>query len=239
MLASPVRGGLFALALFALAAQPLCAAEQTAGDAKLDPAVQAYIEKTKAEKEAAQEALIVANRSRLMGEPGTQTFGNPRGDVTIVEFFDYQCGYCKADEPLLESVMKQDPGIKLAIKEFPILGPMSLVAAKAALAVAAQGKYLAFHQALLAYKGRLDQGVIDDTAKSVGADVERMRKDMSDPATLVTMDDDFINAFNLARALRFFQTPVFIVGDKWLDSPRTEADFKNAVAEARAAAKKS
>lgn len=201
--------------------------------AKLSPEIQAYADRVKADKDAAQQALIVANRSRLMNEPGTQTFGNPQGDVTIVEFFDYQCGYCKADEPLLQQAMKDDPGIRLVIKEYPILGPMSLVAAKTSLAVALQGKYLPFHQALMAFRGHLDQSVIDQTAKDVGVDLDRLRKDQADPAIALATDEIIIGNFNLARALRFFQTPSFVVGTKFLDSPRTVDDFKKAIADAR------
>jgi protein-disulfide isomerase len=223
-----VRVGL-AVALSFAAALPAFADD--AAPATLDPAVQAYADKLQAEKDAIQQAAIIKAASRLTGDPGTQILGNPQGDVTIIEFFDYQCPYCKADEPAVEQLLKDDHGIRLILKEFPILSPASLVGAKAALAVVPQGKYQALHQALLAHKGHLDVAQIDDIAKDAGVDIERMHKDMLAP----DIADAIIGNLNLARALKITGTPGFIVGTKILSSPSSEDDFKKAVAEARAA----
>ncbi len=197
---------------------------------KRDSAVQACADKLQADKEAVQQAAIAKNQSRILGEPGTQVLGNPEGDVTIVEFFDYQCPYCKADEPALEALLREDHGVRLVVKEFPILGAPSLASVKAALGAAAQGKYEPFHQALLAHKGHLDTDQIDGIAKEAGVDIDRMHKD----AAASEVADAIIGNFNLARSLKITGTPGFIVGGKVLDSPRGEDDFKKAIAEARA-----
>ena len=116
------------------------------------------------------------------------------------------------------------------MKEFPILTPASLTATKAALASAKQGKYERFHLALMNYRGLLDDAAIFDTAKSVGLDVARLRKDMVSTAIL----EEIIANFNLARGLRLFQTPAFIVGTHILTGPSAEIDFPRAIAAARA-----
>jgi protein-disulfide isomerase len=179
---------------------------------------------------AAQEAAIAKAQSRIAGEPGTQVLGNPDGDVTIVEFFDYQCPYCKADEPAIEALLKEDHGVKLILKEFPILGAPSLAASKAALASAQQGRYPAFHDALLAHKGHLDIEQIDGIAMESGVDLDRLHKDETAPE----IADVIIGNLNLARSLKVTGTPGFIVGGKVLDSPRDAEDFTKAVAAARA-----
>ncbi len=137
--------------------------------------------------------------------------GIPRGDVAVVEFFDYTCPFCKAVEPRLEALLKADKNVKVILKEFPILTPASLIATKVALASVKQGKYAQFHLALMAYKGQLTDSVIFDTAKNVGLDVDRLRKDMAAPE----VTDEIIANFNLARSLRIFQTPGFIVGSSY------------------------
>jgi len=161
--------------------------------------------------------------------PTSPVLGNPRGDVVVIEFFDYACSYCKAVEPRLESLLGADHGVKLVLKEFPILTPESLIAAKAALASVKQGKYRQFHQALMAYKGPWQTTAIFDTAKAVGLNIDRLRKDMA--ASAVT--DEIIANFNLARSLRIFQTPGFVVGTHVLTEPSAQIDFPKVVAAAR------
>lgn len=160
---------------------------------------------------------------------GSAIIGNPRAQIAIIEFFDYTCAYCKAVEPRLEAMLKADKGVKLVLKEFPILTPQSLVAARAALAAVAQGKYAPFHQALMNYEGPLDEAAIFDTAKNAGLNVTRLRADMKAPH----IADEIIANFNLARSLRLFQTPSFIVGHHILTGPSAEIDFRKEVAAAR------
>jgi protein-disulfide isomerase len=219
------RAALLAVAL--IVAGPTRAADPE--PTKLEPAVQAYADKLQADKDAAQQAAIAKAESRITGDPGTQVLGNPNGDVTIVEFFDYQCPYCKADEPAVEQLLKDDPGVRLILKEFPILGVPSLAASKAALAAVPQGKYAPFHDALLAHKGHLDTDQIDGIATEAGVDLDRLHKDETAPE----IADSIIYSFNLARSLKITGTPGFVVGGKILSSPSSEEDFKKAVAEAR------
>ena len=179
----------------------------------------------------AADAVVAGKAEQLLRGPGTQVLGNPNGDVTIVEFFDYACPYCKALEPRLQALLKADKNVKLVIKEFPILTPNSLVATKVAFAAAKQGKYAAYHQAMMLRKGSLDEAAIFETARAVGLDEKRLRKDMTDPAIF----DAVYGSLNLARSLRIFGTPGFIVDNHIVTTPSAEIDFPKLVAQSRAA----
>jgi len=213
-----------ALAAGTMAAEP---AEQ----ARIDRAIEAYASKQKADAEKALDQAIAVRASALVDGPGSQVLGNPKGDVTVIEFFDYTCPFCKAAEPRLQQLVKDDKNVKLVAVEFPILQPASLVAAKASLASARQDKYAAFHQALIGFRGQLTEPVIFEVAKEVGLDVERLRKDMDAPE----IADAIIGNFNLARALRITTTPTFIIGNRMVTEPSATLDFARAVAAARAA----
>jgi protein-disulfide isomerase len=178
----------------------------------------------------ASDETVAQKATALLSDPSSPVIGNPHADVAVVEFFDYACPYCKAVEPRLEAMLRSDHGTKLVLKEFPILTPESMIATKAALASVKQGRYAQFHEALMAYKGPLQDSVIFDTAKNVGLDVSRLRKDMAAPE----ITDEIIANFNLARSLHIFQTPGFIVGNHILTGPSADIDFPKAVAAARA-----
>lgn len=169
----------------------------------------------------------------LTADPGAPFIGNPHGDVTIVEFFDYTCPYCKAVEPRLAALVERDRRIKLVLKEYPILQPVSLVATRAALASAKQGKYRAFHQAMMRFEGQLTDADVFDMAKAAGLDMARLKRDMVAPG----VSDQIISVFNQARAIRVFQTPAFIVGGprgaRILSSESASIDFAREVAAAR------
>jgi protein-disulfide isomerase len=197
---------------------------------RIEQAVQAYAKKLQADEDAARDQLIATKTSALLNDPLTPVIGSPQADVAIVEFFDYTCPYCKALEPRLEKLLKDDRRVKLVVKEFPILTPESLVGAKAALASVKQGKYERFHQAMMMFTGRLQTSTIFDIAKDVGLDVDRLRKDMQAPE----ITDEIIANFNLARSVRIFQTPGFIVGTHMLTEPSADIDFPKVVAAARA-----
>lgn len=183
-----------------------------------------------ADPPAANDEAVAAKAAQLQRDPTSQVFGNPNGDVVIVEFFDYVCPFCKAVEPRLQDLVKADKNVKVVIKEFPILTPASLVATKAALAAVRQGKYEAYHHALMAFRGRLDDQVIFDTAKAVGLNVTRLRKDMEDPK----IQEAVYTNLNLARSLRIFQTPTFIVNNHIQTEASASLDFPKLVAAARA-----
>jgi protein-disulfide isomerase len=178
----------------------------------------------------ASDEVVAQKAEALTGDPGSPVICHPHANVTIIEFFDYDCPYCKAAEPRLGALVKSDKGTKLVLKEFPILTPASMVATKAALASVKQGKYAQFHNALMNYKGPLETSVIFDTAEDVGLNIVRLRKDRTAPR----ITDEIIANFNLARSLRIFQTPAFIVGDHILTGPSADVDFTKAVAAARA-----
>ncbi|HEX4050424.1 MAG TPA: DsbA family protein [Steroidobacteraceae bacterium] len=172
---------------------------------------------------------IPSHAADLWQDPQSPVLGNPQGDVTIVEFFDYACPYCKALEPRLEYAVRSDPHVRLILKEFPILTPESLVASRAALAAAKQHKYRQFHDALMAYRGTWQESVIYDTARQVGLDMPRLRRDMSSAA----VTSEIIANFNLARGLRIFQTPGFVAGDHILTGPSAQIDFPAVIAAVR------
>lgn len=202
---------------------------QAGEDKRIEQAVNAYAAKLKADQDRARDQLVAQNENAILNDPNTPVIGDPSADVAIVEFFDYACPYCKAVEPRLEAYLRTGKRVKLVVKEYPILTPESLVAAKASLAAMKQGKYRQFHQALMMFKGQLREPVIFDTAKDVGLDVNRLRKDMQSPE----IADEIIANFNLARAIRAFDTPTFIVNDHLLTEPSAEIDFPKVVAAAR------
>src|ERR1700737_2516563 len=129
-----------------------------------------------ADVKAAQ--VLRDRRQEVFDDPATPVGGNPRGDVTIVEFFDYRCPYCKQVLPSLQALLKEDQKLRFLYKEMPVLGPQSVTAAHAALAAERQGKYEAFHNAMMATKGQITDETVYKVAGSVGLDVDRLKQDM-------------------------------------------------------------
>jgi protein-disulfide isomerase len=174
---------------------------------------------------------VASMAQALLHDPHSQVLGNPNGNVTIIEFFDYDCSICKAIEPKLEDLLKTDKNVRLVVKEFPILTPQSLTATKVAFAADKQGKYAAFHQALMSYHGELTDQAIFETAKRVGLDQTRMRKDMQ----ARYINDEIYANLNLARSLRMNTTPGLIIGNHISTAPNSvDIDFRKAVADTRA-----
>ena len=189
----------------------------------------AYAAKLNADTAADIAQRIAARWRQLANDPAAPTIGNARADVTIVEFFDYTCPYCKAVEPRLEALLKADPKVRLVLKEFPILAPESMTAARAALAAKGQGKYTAYHNAMMRFEGRLTEADIFAMAKAAGLNVARLKRDMNAPA----VSDQIISVFNQARGIRVFQTPAFIVNGRLLGNESALIDFRREVAAAR------
>jgi protein-disulfide isomerase len=194
-----------------------------------DPAVEAYLAQAQAAETEASDARVLARKGALENDPATPIIGNESGDIAIVVFSDYTCIYCKAVHPRLKELIASDGNIKFVLKEFPILLPESVVAAKAALAARAQGQYEAFHDAMMEASGQLTEARIFEIAADQGIDVERLRADMETPEIAAHI----LANFNLARALRIFGTPTFIVGDRIVTGPSAEIDFPALVAAAR------
>ncbi len=159
---------------------------------------------------ALQTRNVVQERKKdLFENPDDLVEGNPKGDVTLVEFFDYRCPYCKQVAPSLDALLKEDPKVRIVYKEWPILGPASVFASRVALASKKQGKYPAFHHAMMAMKGDINDETILKLAASVGLDIKRLQTDVSSPdveRVLKTNGD-------LADALKIDGTPGFILGD--------------------------
>jgi protein-disulfide isomerase len=174
-------------------------------------------------------AEIKSHWQELTRDPDTPIAGNPDGDVTIVEFFDYQCPDCKADEPVLEKLLAQDPRLRIAHKDLPILSPDSLTAARAALAAEKQGKYEAFRLVMMSLRGPLDDSSIFVVAAAVGVDLNRLKADMASPA----IEREIAANRALASALQIAVTPTFIIGDQAIEGAIDISGFKELVARAR------
>ena len=159
---------------------------------------------------AAAKTALKARVDEVFRDPDSPVSGNPAGEVTLVEFFDYNCPYCRAMAPLMDQAEKADPRLRIVYKEFPILGPDSVFAAKAALAAARQGKYVAFHRALYEGRGHVDAAKVLAVAKALGLDVEKMKSDMGDSAISAMLEKNL----KLAQALNITGTPGFVVGDQ-------------------------
>lgn len=155
-------------------------------------------------------AAIDANRDKLVNDPDSPAMGNPKGDVTVVEFFDYQCPYCKKMTAPLNDAMAKDGKLRVVFKEWPVLGPESLIAAKASLASQKQGKYKEFHHALMDTKGRLSESMIMSIAEKSGLDVKRLKKDMDAP----DVQEELKQNQALAAALQLEGTPAFVIGSQ-------------------------
>lgn len=134
--------------------------------------------------------------------------GNPKGTITVVEFFDYQCPHCSDMAPVVETIIKNNPDVRFVFKEFPIRGPSSELAARAALAANKQGKYYEFSHALLTAKQPITQELIDQTAQKVSLNVDQLKKDMNDKA----VDKQIKDNMQLAQNLKLFGTPAFFIG---------------------------
>jgi protein-disulfide isomerase len=179
----------------------------------------------------AQQALE-QKRDQIFNNPADPVIGNPEGDVTVVEFFDYRCPYCKRVTDSLAELLKDDPKVRLVLKEFPILGPESLVAAKIALAAHRQGKYEQVHTAFMAHKGSFDEGALLELAASVGADPTQLASDMADPA----IQGQLLANESLAAALGITGTPGFLFGKQLLPGAVSLDEMKKLVIAARAEA---
>ena len=172
---------------------------------------------------------IQQNQAALLQDPETPVTGNPKGDVTIVEFSDYQCPYCKKAHAAVKSVLASDGNVKLVYKDLPILGEASKIAAVAALASIKQGKYDPFHDALMTNNAKLDAEVIFQIAASVGIDVARLKADMDDPKIKAIIDRNMA----LAQDLGVRGTPAFVIGKQFVPGAIEAPALKQLIADAR------
>ena len=158
-------------------------------------------------------AAVKEHAAALFNSPDQVVLGNPNGNVTFVEFFDYNCGYCKRAMSDMLTLLKNDANLKVVLKEFPVLGPGSVEAAQVAVAVRMQDKtskkYFEFHQKLLGGRGQADRARALAVAKDVGLDMAQIEKDMKSPEVKKTLQQDF----KLADALGLNGTPSYVIGD--------------------------
>ncbi len=187
-----------------------------------------------ASAEAKSKEAVTNFKDKIFNDANSPIGGNPKGDVTMVEFFDFQCGYCKMSEEAISKILKEDKNVKFIYKDFPILGPMSVTASKAALAAAKQGKYIKFHDELMAKKEHLSEDIIYAVAKDSGLDVDKLKKDMAsdDIAKMIEVN------LKLGNDVGVRGTPMFIIGNQTYPGALQFDQMKKAVDEARAAASK-
>lgn len=174
----------------------------------------AELDKRQAVAEAEKAKAAVVNNAQILFNSSRQVvLGNPKGNVTMVEFFDYNCGYCKRAMADMMELLKNDPNLKVVLKEFPVLGPGSVEAAKVAAAVRMQDKdgkrYLEFHQKLLGGRGQADKTRALAVAKELGFDMKRIDADMDSEEAKASLDE----SLKLGEQLGLNGTPSYVVGN--------------------------
>ncbi len=193
-------------------------------------AMAAYEAKQKVAEEADRVRALAEYRAELIDDPASPVVGAVAGDVTIVEFFDYRCPYCRVTAARLRDLIAEDPGVRLVMKEFPILSAESEVAARAALAAARQGKYEAFHFALMDQPGDMSERHLHATAMKTGVDPGQMLADMEDPEFKAMIARNR----NLARQLKINGTPALVIGDQVIPGAIELEQLRVLVAQTRA-----
>ena len=185
------------------------------------------------EQRERERAASGANTVRLQLEQDSNSpnLGNPDGDVTVIEFFDYNCPYCRKAGQTVQELLASDANVRVIYREWPILGEDSVFASRAALAARAQGKYEEFHWALMNGEGRASEASILKLARHLDLDVEKLQADMTSPA----VEAHIAQSSALARTLGFTGTPAFIVGDRTAPGMLSTDEITAMVAEARAA----
>ncbi len=173
------------------------------------------------------EKAIAADRSRIETPYKGAVMGNPDGNVTLVEFFDYNCGYCRASLPIIEQLIERDPKVRVVFRELPILAEESRDAARASLAAAAQGRFVPFHNALYA-AGPVTADSIAAAARTAGVDLSKIPDDA---------DTEIAGNIGLATKLGISGTPAWVVGDRVLSGALPLDRLQDAVAAARARGK--
>ncbi|MGD1878927.1 MAG: DsbA family protein [Kiloniellaceae bacterium] len=195
-------------------------------------ALQLYEQQQKAREAERLSAAIAEEAEALTADPTAPVIGNPEGDITLVEFFDYRCPYCKRMTETLAALIEEDPQVRVVMKEFPILSQESVQAARAALAAERQGKYNAFHFALMAGGGGFTEDEILAVADSVGLDTEKLQSDMQDPEIEAALRRNHA----LAEKIGITGTPAFVIGKTLVPGAISLEELRSKLAEARAKA---
>jgi protein-disulfide isomerase len=177
-----------------------------------------------------QRAALAAAKDRLI-DAADPVGGNPKGDVTIVEFFDTRCPYCRKLEPSMAELLASDHGVRVVYKDLPILGPASVLGSKALLAAQKQGGYEKLRSAIMAAPPQTTKAMIQDAAQRLGLDWPKLEHDMDDPAIQARINTHL----ELARAVGIEGTPALVIGDQMIRGAVEVADLRKAVATARGA----
>lgn len=181
-----------------------------------------------AEAEGAK--VNIAKNKAVLSDDKTSPFsGNPKGDVTLVEFFDYNCHYCKNAFPAVQALLDKDKNLRVVFKEFPILGPTSETAAKWALAAEKQKKHYEFHKAMMLNKDPISDELLEKVAKDIGMDVAKAKADVALPETQAAIE----NNRALASELGIRGTPAFVIGDDLTPGAVPQEELEAKIAAAR------
>lgn len=195
--------------------------------------VRMHQERERASRQKRSQEVLGSRQSELTRDPSSPAT-KPTAAVSLVEFFDYRCGYCKRVYPTLKQLLAENADVRLVFKEFPILGPESLVASKAALAAAKQGKYLEFHEAMMTSSAPASAATAEETAKKLGLDVAKLKADMESPEIEAILNRNR----ELAQSLGVEATPTFVVGSELVAGAIDAAGFQKLIDKAKAGAGK-
>jgi len=201
---------------------------------KADPsilrdAVEALQRDEAQKEENAARAVIAGLRDQLLHKSGDPTGGNPNGDVTLVEFYDVRCPFCRGMLPVEAELLKRDRNLRVVFKDIPILGPASVLGARAVLAAQRQDAFQKLHDALMAGTPNIDLEVVHKAAVKLGLDWPRLQHDMEDPAVQARINDNLA----MAHTLHIDGTPTYVIGDRMLSGAVELAELQSAVAAAR------
>lgn len=213
--------------------------------AALDPMIEKYLvtnpqilqtmsaaldQQTRAAQFTRNRAAIAANQTAIFNDPDRIVLGNPKGDVTLVEMFDYNCSYCRKALPDLATLMTEDPNLRVILKEFPILTPGSVDAARVAVQVAKSGAdYWTFHKALFSSRGEVTGATALSEAKALGLDPDKLKAGMQSPAVSAELQ----KSFKLAQSLGVSGTPTYIIGDAMIPGAVPIAQLRTAISNMR------
>ena len=196
----------------------------------IEEAVKALQAKRETESRAKRLDFLISRRADLEDDPDAPITGDPRAEVTIVEFFDYQCEFCKSVLPSLQAILGAEPKVRIAFKEFPILGQGSVFAARVSLAAWAidRKRHFGFHTALMQTKGPLNEAAVLAVASANGFDVQRIKAAISDPK----IEGMIRKNYDLAETLGITGTPAFVIGDHFVPGAVDLGTLRQLVAEA-------
>ncbi len=187
-------------------------------------------QKEKLAEDQQRKGALVSNADQIFRDGTDFVVGNPNGKVTMVEFFDYNCGWCKKGFPEVLALIESDKDLRFVLKEFPIFGGDSDYAAQAAIAANKQGKYWDLHVAMFSHEGKITKEIVNELAAAQGLDMARLKKDMESPETAGILERNR----NLAQSLAINGTPAFIIDDKLVPGYLPKSELASAINDVRA-----